>query len=154
MAFDSTSPAFAPGAEIPRQYTCLGENISPPLGWSGAPAGTRSFILALLDPDAPTGTFHHWAIYDIPSGTDQLDPGTGAGHGPPGLREAINDYGKRGYSGPCPPPGHGVHHYRFRLAALSVERLDLPDAAKVQEAIAAARPYAIAQTELVGTFQR
>jgi Raf kinase inhibitor-like YbhB/YbcL family protein len=144
-----TSPAFAPGAEIPRQYTCDGGDISPPLSWSGAPAGTASLVLVVEDPDAPGGTFRHWAVYNIPPGT----PGLTAGHRAAGVGEARNDFGKTGYGGPCPPPG-SVHHYRFELMALSRPTLGLAPAASAAEVLRLAQPYVIGRAELTGTYRR
>jgi Raf kinase inhibitor-like YbhB/YbcL family protein len=149
-----SSPAFAPGGAIPSEYTCDGADISPPLAWSGAPAGTRSFVLVIADPDAPSGTFRHWAVYDIPAGARGLPAGYGPGRPAAGLAEARNDFGQIGYGGPCPPQGGGVHHYRFRLMAISRPRLDLGPAATALDVEQAAAPYTIASTELVGTYHR
>lgn len=158
MAFVLSSPAFPPGGEIPAAYTCVGRDVSPPLQWSGAPPGTRSFVLAVVDPDAPSGLFHHWAVYDIPAGRHGLPGGERAGtargvagHRPP---EAINDFGRRGYGGPCPPPGRGVHRYAFELLALDTPTLAISARARVPDVIAAARPYVVAKADLVGTFRR
>lgn len=149
-----SSPAFAPGSAIPSQYTCEGADLSPPLAWSGVPAGARSLILVLADPDAPAGTFHHWAVYDIPAAARGLPAGYGPGRPAAGLREARNDFGQPGYGGPCPPEGGGVHHYHFRLMAISQPRLNLDPAATVPAVEKAAAPYTIARTELVGTYRR
>jgi Raf kinase inhibitor-like YbhB/YbcL family protein len=149
-----SSPAIPPGGAIPAHYTCDGADISPPLAWSGAPAGTQSFILVLEDPDAPGGVFHHWAIYDIPAGAKGLPAGLGPGRPPAGLAEARNDFGRTGYGGPCPPRGGGAHHYHFRLMAISRPLLDLGPAATVLDVEQAATPYTIASTELVGTYSR
>jgi Raf kinase inhibitor-like YbhB/YbcL family protein len=148
------SPAFPPGGNIPAEYTCDGSDISPPLSWSGAPAGTQSFVLVVEDPDAPGGTFRHWAAFDIPATAMGLPAGYGPSRPAAGFHEARNDFGKRGYGGPCPPPGAGVHHYHFRLFALSRPRLDLAPSATALGVVQAARPYAIASTELVGTYRR
>ncbi len=114
------SSAFDDGAAIPRRFTCDGENLSPPLQWSGAPAGTLSFVQLCDDPDAPADTWHHWAAYDIPPAVTELavDAAQNAK-----LRQAVNDFRKVGYGGPCPPHGHGPHHYHFRLLALSTDQL-------------------------------
>ena len=109
------SSAFADGAAIPRRFTCDGENLSPPLQWSGAPAGTRSFVLLCDDPDAPAGTWHHWAVYDVPPVLTDLADGAALNMK---MKQAVNDFRKVGYGGPCPPRGHGPHHYHFRLLAL------------------------------------
>ena len=153
MPFVLTSPAFAPGAAIPAEYPCDGADISPPLTWSGAPGGTRSLVLVVDDPDAPGGTFHHWAAFDIAP----TAAGLAAGYGPsrPGdrFREARNDFGQSGYRGPCPPPGP-AHHYHFRLLAISRPSLDLTPAANAVDVFEAAARYVIRRTELVGTYRR
>ncbi len=153
MPFVLISPAFAPGAAIPAEYTCDGADISPPLTWSGTPDGTLSFVLVVEDPDAPGGTFRHWAAFDIAPGAAGLAPGFGARRPADGFREARNDFGQIDYRGPCPPPGP-AHHYHFRLFATSRPSLDLATPTTALDVLEAAQPYAIQQTELVGTFQR
>jgi Raf kinase inhibitor-like YbhB/YbcL family protein len=113
MAFTLTSAALQEGETIPRQFTCDGKDIAPPLAWSDAPGGTRGFALIMDDPDAPHGTFTHWLLYDIPATTTELtDPSIG--------RALRNDFGRAGYGGPCPPVGHGPHRYFFTLYAVDV----------------------------------
>ena len=148
------SPAIPPGAEIPAQYTCDGADISPPLSWSDAPAGTESLVLVVEDPDAPSGTFRHWAVFDIPPAFRALDAGYSANRPTTALHQARNDFGKTGYSGPCPPRGAGTHHYHFRLLAISRPTLDLRAPAAALDVLRAAQPYVIQQTELVGTYHR
>jgi len=148
------SPAIPPGGEIPAQYTCDGAGISPPLTWSGLPDGTKSLVLIVEDPDAPSGVFRHWTVFDIPAGSHGLDAGYSANRPAAGLREARNDFGKPGYAGPCPPKGHGIHHYRFRLIAISRPTLDLKPPAEVSDVLRTAEPYAIQRAELVGTYHR
>jgi Raf kinase inhibitor-like YbhB/YbcL family protein len=118
-----TSSAFADGETIPSRFTCDGGDLSPPLAWDEVPAGTRSFVLLCDDPDAPAGTWHHWAVYGIPA--DQKEIPQGVGHHGGASKQAINDFRRPGYSGPCPPHRHGPHHYRFMLLALSVDHLAL-----------------------------
>ncbi len=113
------STAFADGSAIPRRFTCDDADLSPPLNWSDAPTGTRSFTLLCDDPDAPAGTWHHWAAYDIPSTLTMLAEGAASDAEQLGFKQAINDFQRPGYGGPCPPRGHGLHHYHFRLLALS-----------------------------------
>ena len=103
-----TSPAIPPDGEIPAQYTCDGADISPPLTWSGVPDDAKSLVLIVEDPDAPSGAFYHWAIFDIPAGSRGLDAGYSATRPATGFREARNDFRKVGYGGPCPPKGHGT----------------------------------------------
>jgi Raf kinase inhibitor-like YbhB/YbcL family protein len=111
-------------------FGCTGGDLSPQLTWSGAPKGTKSFAITVYDPDAPTGNgWWHWQIVNIP--VTVTDIPTGAGNtkinsAPAGSLQIKNDYGSRGFGGVCPPQGHGVHHYRFTVHALSVEKLELP----------------------------
>jgi hypothetical protein len=149
-----TSPAIPPGGEIPSQYTCDGADISPPLTWSGVTDGTKSLVLVVEDPDAPSGVFRHWAVFDIPSGSHGLDAGYSANQPAKGLHEVLNDFGKPGYGGPCPPKGHGTHHYHFRLLAISRPILDLKPAVSASDVLKTAEPYAIERAELVGSYQR
>lgn len=152
MAFVLESPAFRNGEQIPRKYARDGENVSPPLVWQGAPPQTKSFALIVEDPDAPSGSFHHWAALDIPPELSQLREGVeGRAEG---LKQGVNDFGDARYDGPQPPRGHGVHHYHFRLMALNVERLGAPEKASVREIWAKARPHALEEAELIGTFER
>jgi Raf kinase inhibitor-like YbhB/YbcL family protein len=149
------SPAIPAGGEIPAEYTCDGTDISPPLSWSGVPQGTQSLVLVVEDPDAPSGVFHHWAAFDIPPASLGLDSGYTANRPGAGFREARNDFGKTGYGGPCPPRGHGTHHYHFRLLAISRPTLELVGApATAADVLRAAQPSVIQQTELVGTYHR
>lgn len=147
------SSAFADRAAIPRRYTCDGENVSPPLEWSGAPAGTRSFALLCDDPDAPAGTWHHWAIYNIPPTKNSLLADASA-HPGAGWKQAVNDFRRSGYGGPCPPHGHGAHRYHFRLLALSVDRLDLGGDATCRDVAREARKHVLAEAVLIGTYRR
>jgi Raf kinase inhibitor-like YbhB/YbcL family protein len=142
------SDAFANGQAIPAVYSCDGANRSPALRWSSPPPATRSFALVVDDPDAPRGTFRHWGAYDIPASARGIASGQHVG------TEVLNDAGKPGYTGPCPPKGKGVHHYHVRLFALDVARLDVGGKAGVAEVENAAGRHAIAQGELIGTFER
>ncbi|MGE5062799.1 MAG: YbhB/YbcL family Raf kinase inhibitor-like protein [Myxococcales bacterium] len=143
-----TTDAFQNGQPIPTQYTCDGADQTPTLHWSEPPAGTKSFALVIDDPDAPSGTFRHWGVFDIPASARSI------GGGPKTGTEVTNDFGKPGYGGPCPPKGHGPHHYHFKLFALDVDRLDVPPNAKVVDVENAASKHAIAQGDLVGTYER
>lgn len=147
MTMEIRSPAFPNGGTIPADFTCEGANVSPPLHWSGVPAGAAVLLLTCDDPDAPRGTFRHWAAYNIPAGWD----GLARGQRPPA--EAVNDFGKPGYAGPCPPRGHGPHRYVFRLAALRT-RITATASARCADIQALGRPLEIASAELVGTFGR
>jgi Raf kinase inhibitor-like YbhB/YbcL family protein len=147
MTFRLTSSAFAQNGKIPDDYARDGDNVSPPLAWSGVPRGTRSLVLIVEDPDAPVGTVTHWAACDIDPAAMRLPRGAGK------IRQGRNDMGHALYDGPKPPEGDGPHRYRFRLSALDVESLDLPDWPSHREIKAAARAHAIGETELVGTFE-
>jgi len=148
------SPAVPPGGEIPTQYTCDGADISPPLAWSGVPRGTGSLVLVVQDPDAPSGLFVHWAAFDIPPSYPGLDAGYSANRPVAAFHQARNDFGKAGYGGPCPPRGHGIHHYHFRLLAISRPTLDLRAPAAALDVLRTAQPYVIEQAEFVSTYHR
>jgi Raf kinase inhibitor-like YbhB/YbcL family protein len=145
------SSAFADGAAVPRRFTCDGENVSPPLQWSDAPGGTRSFVLLCDDPDAPAGTWHHWAAYDLPPTVTELAVGAAQNKN---IKQAVNDFRKMGYGGPCPPHGNGPHHYHFRLLALSTDHLSAKTNTSCPEVEREARKYAIAEATLVGWYER
>lgn len=117
MSLTLSSPAFSDGGPIPKKYSREGENLMPPLRWTGAPDGVRSFALIVEDPDAPSGLFRHAAIYDVPPERSELAQSADT-DGNSGLRFGRNDFGGAAYDGPEPPVGHGTHHYHFRLAAL------------------------------------
>jgi Raf kinase inhibitor-like YbhB/YbcL family protein len=134
-AFRLTSTAVAAGGtlsdnEVFNGFGCSGKNLSPPLHWSGAPAGTRSFALMVYDPDAPTGSgWWHWVVYNIPASASDLGAGAGATGStmlPAGALQGRTDFGTTGYGGPCPPAGDKPHHYIFTLYALKLEKLDVP----------------------------
>jgi Raf kinase inhibitor-like YbhB/YbcL family protein len=145
--FELTSPAFEHGQPIPRKYTCEGEDVSPPLAWSGVPEGTASLALVVDDPDAPSGTFTHWLAWGI----DPAAGGLAEGEGTPG--EGQNDFGSVGWRGPCPPPGHGPHRYFFQLYAFDGE-LELAPGAVKAEVEQALEGRVTATAELVGTYER
>lgn len=116
-----TSSAFENEETIPVRYTCEGENISPPLSWSGVPDGTKVLALVMDDPDAG-GTFPHWVVYNLPASPPSLEEGASLSDRlSEGLREGLNGFGEQGYGGPCPPRGVGEHRYFFRLYALDQE---------------------------------
>jgi Raf kinase inhibitor-like YbhB/YbcL family protein len=153
MPLTLTSPAFADGQTIPVKYTRDGENLSPPLKWTGVPEGTRSFIVIVEDPDAPRGMFRHWAVYNIPADRDGLAQSvdTGPDHA---MRYGRNDFGNSSYDGPEPPQGHGVHHYHFRLGALSVPNLSIPGDAGVERIWKEAEKHLIEEARLTGIYER
>jgi Raf kinase inhibitor-like YbhB/YbcL family protein len=154
MAFKLESTAFAGGSTIPAQYTCRGKDRSPPLHWSGAPKGTKSFALICEDPDAPGGVFHHWGLYDLASSRQSIEEGFGNAASPEDGKTVTNDFGSAGYRGPCPPIGHEAHHYHFRLFALSKTELSGPKPRDCRNLAAEIRPHVIGSAEIVGTFSR
>jgi hypothetical protein len=136
MAFTLSSPDIAADSTIDRKFEfngfgCSGDNRSPALKWSGAPAGTKSYAITLYDPDAPTGSgFWHWFVVNIPGSVTELAANAGAIGGanlPKGAKHVRIDYGIHGFGGPCPPEGDPPHRYVFTVHALGVERLDIPD---------------------------
>ncbi len=142
-----TSPDFATGASIPARFTCEGQNISPGLIIAGVPAGAQSLVLIVDDPDAPSGTFTHWLVWNIPPGTKKLP----AGESPPGAIQGTNDFGAAGYSGPCPPSG--THRYFFRLSALN-STLHLASGASRKDLDAALGGHIVASAVLMGRYAK
>jgi len=153
MPFALTTPAFPPGGDIPRKFTCQGADLSPALAWTDAPAGAQSFALIVDDPDAPAGTWVHWVAYDLPAATHQLPEGVAkiaqiAGGGTQG----INDFGNLGYGGPCPPAGN-AHRYFFKLYALKA-KLDLKPGASKKQVVQAMQGQVLGEVQLVGKYRR
>lgn len=144
-----TSSAFSEGGPVPSKYSCDGSDVSPPLRISGLPQGARYVALVMDDPDAPSGTWTHWAWWDLPAGPADL--GEGADVTDAGAREGKNSWGRTGYGGPCPPSG--THRYYFRAFATE-EPLGLPSGASVGAVWDALAQKAVAQGELMGTYSR
>lgn len=152
-ALSVSSPAFEEGGKIPVKYACDGENISPPLGWSGVPAGTNSLALIMDDPDAPGGAFTHWVLFNLLPYTRELPEGVPPeGELPSGALQGKNDFGKVGYFGPCPPQG-AVHHYRFTLYVLD-QPLDLGVGVSKEEVLGFMEGHIFDEGRLIGTYQR
>jgi len=156
MALSLTSTAFHPGGEIPSLHTCEGKDSSPPLAWSGMPAGTKSLALIVDDPDAPDPkapkmTWVHWVLYDLPPTATGLPLAVASKDLPAGTREGMNDWKRTGYGGPCPPIGR--HRYFFKLYALDTVLPDLgtPSKAKLEQAM---EGHVLGKVELVGTYQK
>lgn len=149
-----TSPDFNPGETIPTRFTCQGADVSPAFRWTEVPEGTREFVMTCTDPDAPGGIFHHWAAWGIPPDWSFLRSGFGPETEAPGFHQAINDFGKPGYGGPCPPKGDPPHSYHFRLSALRERIVSAGPGASCTEIIALARPLEIEFVELVGIYGR
>jgi len=141
------SAAFGAGQPIPRRHSCEGEDLSPPLQWTGVPGDAASLALIVDDPDAPVGTFTHWLAWGI-------SPGNGAiAEGQRAPREGRNDFHEVGYRGPCPPSGHGTHRYFFHLYALASEPA-VPPGASRQDLERAIEEEVVAVAELIGTYER
>jgi len=156
MTLTLKSPDFVHQGEIPKVFTCDGDDTSPPLIWSGVPENAKSLVLIVDDPDAPDPakpkmTWVHWVLYNIPPTVAELPRSAKTDKLPAGTQEGLNDWKKTGYGGPCPPVGR--HRYFHKLYALDVELPDLhkPNKAKLE---AAMEGHIIGQTELIGTYQR
>jgi Raf kinase inhibitor-like YbhB/YbcL family protein len=141
------SPAFAEGQPIPRRYTCDGDNVSPPLSWTGLPAGTGSVALVVDDPDAPSGTYTHWVVVNVAPTVTSLDEDAV----PPNAQQVVNSAGKASYTGPCPPSG--THHYQFTVYALP-GAIEPGRTRSLAPALDAIRTNATAYGRLVGTYAR
>lgn len=147
-----TSPTLQ-GGQIPLAYTCDGANISPQLSWSDAPPGTKSLALIVTDPDAPSGTFTHWILFNLPPNTRSLSPGVPENDQlADGSRQGENDFDKTGYGGPC-PPHHSDHRYLFTLYALDTT-LDLPAGASKKQVDKAMKDHVLARGELTAHYGR
>jgi hypothetical protein len=147
-----TSPAFQHHGKIPQKHTGEGEDVSPPLSWSAAPGGSRSFALICHDPDAPLVSpgnygFVHWALYGIPGSTTELPEGVTE------FSQGTNNFDRQGYGGPMPPRGHGTHHYFFWLLALDAEP-NLAPGLTMWELLEKIEPHVIGMNRLVGTYSR
>ena len=149
-----TSSAFVANGSIPKLYTCEGRNVSPPLAWDGVPAGTKSLVLIVDDPDAPDPaaprmTWVHWLLYNLPVDCSGLPEAVQVL--PTGCREGLNDWKRTGYGGPCPPIGR--HRYFHKLYALDVvlPDLEMPDKKRLEQAMLR---HVIAEAQLIGTYQK
>jgi Raf kinase inhibitor-like YbhB/YbcL family protein len=145
--FAVTSSAFAKSTQIPVDYSCKGRNVPPTLRWANVPTRTGSLALVVDDPDAPSGLYVHWVVTGIPPSTTEI----GEGPLPEGASVSLNSSGKAEYFGPCPPPGTGVHHYRFQLYALSTP-LTLAPTTSAREATQTIANATIAEAYTVGLF--
>ena len=147
-----TSPAFAAGGRIPAKHTGEAENVSPALAWSDEPEGTRSFAVVCHDPDAPLVTgghygYVHWVLYNSPRTVRNLAEGT------TDYTSGVTDFGKPGYGGPMPPPGHGTHHYYYWVFALNAE-LNLEPGLTLWQLLEKIEPHTLGMNRLVGTYSR
>lgn len=156
MSLTITSGVFADGGEIPIQYTCQGEDISPSLSWSGIPDGARSLALIVDDPDAPDPaapkmTWVHWVLYNLPPDSTGLGENIDSGNLPAGTLQGENDWRRIGYGGPCPPIGR--HRYFHKLYALDIVLPDLsePDKGKLEQAM---EGHILTEAQIVGTYAK
>lgn len=162
--FHLSSPDIQANGAIDNKFVyqgfgCHGGNVSPALQWAGEPAGTKSYALLVHDPDAPTGGagWWHWIVYNIPSTVHAIAQGAGTADGanlPKGTLQGKTDFGSAGWGGPCPPPGHGKHHYQFSLYALKVDKLEVPDGASAALIGYTVNANSIAKAELTGLYGR
>ncbi len=156
MPLSLMSPAFSEGGDIPKRYTCEGADVSPPLAWSGAPDGTKSLALVVDDPDAPDPkapklTWVHWILYNLPPTAGALPEAVTPEALPPAAEQGLNDWNRTGYGGPCPPIGR--HRYFHKLYALDVVLTSLRTPTKA-ELMKAMKGHVLAETELVGTYEK
>jgi Raf kinase inhibitor-like YbhB/YbcL family protein len=154
MPLTLTSSEFGPNGPIPPIYTCDGNDLSPPLSWSGVPAGAKSLVLIVDDPDAPDPaapqrTWVHWLLYNIPPDAAGLEQG--ARNLPPGTQQGINDWKRGDYGGPCPPIGR--HRYFFKLYALDTSLSGLTNPSK-QQLLNAMEGHVLEKAELIGTYHK
>lgn len=156
MSLSLTSSAFSANADMPAIHTCDSSNVSPPLSWSGVPSTAKSLALIVddpdaPDPDAPQRTWVHWVLYNIPTSAVGLPQGVKPQELPKEARDGLNDWGKTGYGGPCPPIGR--HRYFHKLYALDVALPDLhnPSKAQLEKAM---QGHVLAQAELIGLYRR
>jgi Raf kinase inhibitor-like YbhB/YbcL family protein len=147
-----TSPAFEEGGLIPKKYTCDGNNVSPPLKWDFVPRGTESIAIIYEDPDAPSGTWMHWILFNLPAECRELAENLPDDETlPDGTRQGINDFGSIGYSGPCPP--WGIHRYFFKIFALDCT-LDIVHLVDKDILNLAMGDHILATGQLMGRYQR
>jgi Raf kinase inhibitor-like YbhB/YbcL family protein len=162
--FVLSSPDPHLAAKVPDIYTanvfgCTGGNLSPPLQWTGAPAGTKSFVVTLFDPDehsTPSGWWH-WVIYDLPAKVDKLPKGAGAEHSsglPPGTMQGRTDLGNDAYHGPCPDKGAPPHRYTFTIYALSVDKLDVPADSSGAMVVSTANDHLLGKAAFIARYGR
>jgi len=152
MPMTITSPAFNDGDLIPKQYTCDGADVSPPLNWSGVPSNAKSLALVCDDPDAPGKTWVHWVVYDLPADTKSLGENAAAVGLPAPVKQGLNDFKKIGYGGPCPPSG--THRYYFKLYALD-RASGLKDSGATKDQLLKAIEGAIVgEGQLLGRYKR
>ncbi len=163
QALELHSPDIVDGQRIPEKqvfngFGCTGGNVSPALHWSGEPGATKSFAITMHDPDAPTGSgWWHWVVFNIPASVHELEAGAGdpaLRRMPAGVVQSRTDFGKPGYGGPCPPKGHGTHHYHLTLYALDTPSLPLDQNAPAAMVGYYLNQHALARATLTGLYSR
>jgi Raf kinase inhibitor-like YbhB/YbcL family protein len=148
------SPAFDEGAMLPPRLTCDGAGVSPPLEWEDVPDGTQSFALVCEDPDAPSGLFIHWLLYNLSAGSRELEEGIPEDEVlSNGARQGTNSFGDIGYGGACPPKGDREHRYIFKFHALDTDLAVRPGANR-EELLTAMRNHVLGNTQLIGKYKR
>lgn len=151
-ALELSSPEVAPGSTFALSHVyseCGGGNVAPVLAWKGAPAGTKSFVVTMFDPDAHGSGWWHWIVYNIPASVTGISGGV-----PADARQGRNDFGKAEYDGPCPPPGSGVHHYQMTVWALSTPTLPTEGATEGEIVGPYLKTHALASATLTATYER
>lgn len=149
--FAITSSAFTQGKDIPVKYTADGENVSPPLAWTSAPADTKTFTIICEDPDSTGGSFIHWIVFNIPADVTKLDEGiTNQETLENGAKQGLNSFNTIGYSGPAPPPGQ-THRYAFKIYALDIE-LNLEPGSTIEQVNNVMEGHILAQTQITGRY--
>jgi Raf kinase inhibitor-like YbhB/YbcL family protein len=163
MALELQSPDISNQTRMKKQqeykgFGCDGDNLSPALRWKDVPSGTRSFALTVHDPDAPRdGGWWHWVVFNLPRDTRALEAGAGNPASGPMPKQAVQsrtDFGKAGYGGPCPPKGHGIHHYPFTLYALDVEKLPLGKEASPVKVDSMIKKHMLGSSSITGLYAR
>lgn len=156
MALTLSSGSFSANGAIPKKHTCQGGDVSPSLSWTGTPAGTKSLVLIVDDPDAPDPrapqtTWVHWVLYAIPAQATALPEDAARGKLPAGTRKGVNDWKRPDYGGPCPPVGR--HRYFHKLYALDIDLGDLgsPTKAQLERAM---QGHVLEKAELIGTYEK
>ncbi|MEM0312478.1 MAG: YbhB/YbcL family Raf kinase inhibitor-like protein [Thermoplasmatales archaeon] len=154
MSLEFSVDEIKNGDEIPRKYTCDGENLSPGIIISSAPDNAKSFCILVEDPDAPVGLFVHWVVFNIPPSIRELKPGMDRSkRRSDGIEQGKNDFGRIGYDGPCPPKGHGFHRYYFRLYALGA-KISISGTASRQDILGEIEGKVIESAEIMGRYKR
>lgn len=151
----STFQGFLPNAHVYHDFGAGGDNRSPELSWSGAPVGTKSFLIILHDPDAPgPGGWWHWCAFDVPASTSNLAENASQEGMPSGTVQIENSYGSQGFGGACPPPGDQAHAYHLTVYALGTESLGLDESVSPAMALFVADEHVLGKAGITGFYSR